>query len=108
MSPHELNRDEMRELFLEHIRTMVGYWEREERAPSVREKLEGLAFSMLVAIDGESGLPAFHLVPRPHPDDKAFSQENGENWWPDPNGLEHDISGELHERFHEPKKADAP
>jgi hypothetical protein len=34
---------------------MVDYWAREERAPTAKEKLDGLAFSFLGIIDGVSG-----------------------------------------------------
>ena len=72
--------DELREGFLDHVRHLVAYWECEGRAPTAREKLEGLAFSVMNIFDGTTGLPAFDIVAAPHPDDKPFQLDNGENW----------------------------
>jgi hypothetical protein len=47
------------------------------------KKLDILVFSILNIFDGTSGgLPAFALVPSPHPDDEADAKENDEDWWP--------------------------
>jgi hypothetical protein len=101
----------MRDAFLRHVWTMIDYWDREKRADTTREKMEGLAFSILVAIDGGAGdLPGHALVPLPHKEDKAFCKSEGENWYPytnrDAKALQHDIGGGLHEHFHnlDPKK----
>lgn len=98
----ELTREEVRERFLTHVRNLVTYWEKSERAPTAREKLEGVAFSILVAIDGGAmGLPSFILAPNPHPEDKPYHQENKEDWWPENHhldeGINCDIAGGLHE-----------
>ena len=54
---------------------------REER--DVKEKLSGLAFSILSTLDGcTADFPGFELIPAPHPDDKAYHEENGSDWWP--------------------------
>lgn len=73
--------EEVRETFLGHVRHLVSYWTQEARAPSAREKLEGLAFGIMNIFDGTTGLPAFDIVVRPHPDDKAYHIENRENWY---------------------------
>jgi hypothetical protein len=44
--------EEARAEFLKSIRTMVDYWANDERTPGAREKLDGLAFSILNIIDG--------------------------------------------------------
>lgn len=55
---------EARNLFLLYVAKMVSFWEREERQPDMRGKLEGLAFSILAAVDGAAeGLPAYDLTP---------------------------------------------
>lgn len=89
-----LTEEEVRNLFLEHIKNMIEYWLAENRTE--KRKLEGLAFSILVAIDGETDLPAFKLIPDPHPEDKQDHIDNGENWFPD----DIDIAGCLHELFY--------
>lgn len=91
--PQAYTEQETRDLFMEHVRSMIDYW---DKCPehSRRSALEGLAFSILVALDGESSdLPAFRVMPAPHPDDEQYHREQGDNWY-DP---EVDISGPLHE-----------
>jgi hypothetical protein len=95
--PVAYTAEELREGFLEHIRNLVGYWERESRAPTPREKLEGLAFSMLNIFDGTTALPAFDIVAAPHPDDKQYHIDNDENWI-EPGTIINDCM--LHELFH--------
>lgn len=112
--PRELTDDEVREQFLRHVWTMIGYWASEpwSNVPegySNRQRLEGLAHSILTTIDGSSaGIPAFALAPSPHPEDKEFHRSEGENWWPTAGrSVPHDIGGGLHEHFYnfDPKRA---
>lgn len=108
----ELTDDEVRALFLQHVWTMIGYWASEDwsnvpEQASPRERLAGLAFSMLVAIDGAgAGLPAFALAPMPHPTDASYARSEGSNWFPSAGTVAHDIAGGLHEHFHkfDPKR----
>lgn len=91
--------EEIREEFLEHIRGLVEYWEQENRTPSVRGKLEGLAFSILSAIDGESAdLPGYELRALPSSDeDIQLFREKNENYYGE---APFDIAGCLHEHFY--------
>lgn len=74
--------EEVRDQILRHIKALVGYWANENSVQDPKEKLDGLAFSILSMLDGCSlHLPAFNLVPDPHPDDKEYHQENGDNWY---------------------------
>lgn len=74
--------DEMRELFLDHIAGIVNYVAGENQK-TCAEKLDLLVFSILNVINGTAMfMPAFELRPLPHPDDKAWNQEMGQNWWP--------------------------
>jgi hypothetical protein len=58
------------------------------------DRTSGFAHSLLAAIDGCSmGVPAFTLIPSPHPDDRAYHIAEGENYFPD----DVDIAGGLHE-----------
>ena len=93
--PRQYTREECREMFLDEIRASVRYWLGEKSVPTAKEKLEGLAFSILVILDGGTGLPGMKVTPNPHEDDAEFHREQGENWWPD--GV--DIGGGLHEEF---------
>jgi hypothetical protein len=102
--PRQYTVDEVREIFIRQIWTELEWWEKESRAPSLREKLEGLAFSMLVTLDGESACPGFHVVPCVAPEDKDYYISQGENWYPELPKEEAakmcDIGGSLHEVFH--------
>lgn len=104
----EYTTDEVREMFVEHLRNMVTYWEQEDRAPSVREKLEGFAYSVLVALDGETSLPGFLVAPMPHPDDKQFCIDKGENYFPSNSHIENqvcaDIGGSLHDNWYKQRE----
>lgn len=105
---HELTTEEIRTRLLDQIRTYVDYW---ETIPDhvlmpmrsvVRSRLEGLAFSILVILDGGAGMmPGFIVAPLPHEDDKAYCQAEGDDWYP-PNAdagdhVVGDVAGGLHE-----------
>ena len=85
--------EEVRAAFLTYVASIVDYWETEARAGSVRNRLEGVAFSLLVALDGEAMmLPGFRVTPQPHESDEAFHRAEGTNWFPN----DVDIAGNLH------------
>lgn len=92
---------EVRQQFLRHVADLVDYYEQESRAPSTRKKLEGLAFSLLVALDGMSGWlrTKFIVAPDPHPEDKEYRRRRGQRWFPETERPRTDISGELHDDF---------
>ena len=93
----ELTNDEMKTHFLSYIHDLVEYWEKEDRTPAVRDKLEGLAFSILNAIDGGSAeLPAYALIPLGNPDDIEYAISQGKNYYPEET---EDIAGSLHDTF---------
>lgn len=91
--------EEIREDFLEHIRGLVDYWENESRAKTSKEKLDGLAFSILSMLDGCSGdMPAFEVKAIGTEEDIEYFKSLDENYYP----LEgEDISGYLHELFYQ-------
>lgn len=100
----EYTTEEIREQFLDHIRAMVNYWDSIPKE-TTKEKLDGLAFSILAALDGSSaGLPGFIVAPLPHQDDKQYNIENDENYYPENDEIENqikgDIAGLLHELFY--------
>jgi hypothetical protein len=100
--PRQLTTEEVRDRFLAHVRSMVAYWERVEVRPlTTRERLDGLAFSILAALDGASEMPGFIVAPCPHPSDRAFHESEGDNWYPENRSgvVECDIAGSLHERY---------
>jgi hypothetical protein len=108
--PRALTKDECLDRFLDCVRANVEYWAdpaREThlgRPQSVKERMEGLAFSILNLIDGMSGgHPAILLKMDPHPLDKAYLRRAGENWTPA--GIVINDESMLHELFYKNKKA---
>lgn len=99
----EKSIDEVKAEFIEYLRKQIKYW---NAIPdkTTTEKLNGLVFSMLAAIDGEDDLlPSFILAPRPHSENKEYQIKNGENYYPENHLLDDeikcDIAGDLHELF---------
>lgn len=96
----EYNEEEVKAQFLKYVNRLIQFWEKDSKAPDSLSKLEGLAFSIMSAIDGEaSDLPKYILAPDPHPEDKEYLRSKGENYFPE-NHKSHvkcDISGHLHE-----------
>lgn len=111
-TPHELNYAEIQENFLDRLAEMVRYWHDlpEERFAEATVdpayyRMSGLVFSILATLDGAAmALPGFIVAPSPHPDDKQFHIDNGENYFPDNSEAEPhirgDIAGGLHEHWH--------
>jgi len=78
------DREELIRTFLTSIQNQIEYWERYPGV-SLRRRLDGVAFSILAAIDGEQAtLPHFQLIPAVHDNDDPRSGN---------------IAGELHEIF---------
>ncbi len=102
-SSRELTADEVREQFIRAIWSRVDYWDTVELpTKNQRERLRGLAFEILVILDGATDLPVFIVAPSPHESDKAFHQEHGTNWYPenDDASVNCNIAVEaLHEEF---------
>lgn len=82
-TPREYTKEEAREILLRHVHTLITYWEREDRVPSVHDKLEGLAHSIFATLDGSTlATPAFEVRPIVRPTDKDYHISQGENWFP--------------------------
>lgn len=97
----EITTDESRYLFLKHMASIVDFWEKQSTNPSLREKLEGVLFSVLSALDGcAAGLPGYLVIPNPSPEDKKYAIQEGFDYEPHPPQLDHDIGGGLHEQIH--------
>jgi hypothetical protein len=109
----EKTSTECRDEFLDQIRGAIRHWRRTEYSADVKAvqpdettyRMEGLAHSILAMIDGEGQVPAFILAPIPHPSDKAFRQNEDEDWWPENHvsKVKCDISGDLHNNFYQRK-----
>lgn len=90
--------EEVCEEFVSHVRHIAKYWaEVEIENPTIRERCDGVAFTILSTIDGATlELPAFDMIPAPHEDDKQYHINNGENWYE--KAVMNDC--QLHELFH--------
>lgn len=108
-TPRMFTCDEVREQFLMHVAALVQYWDELKIGIPVRERLEGLAHSILVALDGNAAaLPGFVVAPAPHPTDRAYCIRIGENFYPEAPNVACDIAGELHERIYAHLKQGPP
>lgn len=95
------NEEEVKEKFLNEVHDCVDYWE--DHGTNTRDKLEGLAYSILNMIDGEhSNIPKFILAPDPYPEDRQYHMENHQRFYPENynNNINCDISGGLHDLFY--------
>jgi hypothetical protein len=98
----EKTEEEVRNEFLNHIRHLVKYWNTIDDRPS-EEKLNGLAFSILAALDGGAGgLCGFIVAPNTHEDDKQYHIDEGRNYYPENHNsdVKCDIAGSLHEFYY--------
>jgi hypothetical protein len=90
-APRAHTPDEVRQMLLLYFRVMIRYWATLKVEPSdlartnesdIEYRLSGLVFSILVTLDGGAAeLPAFDLRPVPHPEDRAFYESEGRNWF---------------------------
>ena len=95
--PSARTEGEIREKFLNVLHGLVDYWALQE-SRNIKKKLDGLTFSILVLIDGDSiELPAMDLVMRPHPKDKQYDIGNGNDWVEDGTVI---TSEPLHEHWY--------
>ncbi len=90
--PVELTVEQAGQLFLQHTAGLVEYWLNESKTSDVKDKLSGLAFSILSTIDGSNVvIPGFKMIPNIAEED---NRNTGGTIWPDA-----DIAGSLHERW---------
>lgn len=104
-TPQEIRDDVFR-----HVDHLIRYWSTID--PSVkrygnitRDRMYGLVFSICSMLDGSSDVPAFELTVNPHPDDKQYHIDNGDNWYEPGTSITDDLG--LHEAwsaFHNGRK----
>jgi hypothetical protein len=104
VEPRELTTDEVRDIFTQHVDTLIHYWANlpAEQGNSPQQemvrRLEGLTHSIFATLDGSSlACPRFIVAPCPHESDEEYHREQGENWFPYNSGLgiQGDIGGDL-------------
>ena len=102
----EYTTEEIREKFISEVRALVGYWSYYvDELLTTRERLSGLAHSIMVLLDGCAEPPSFIVAPFSDPGDRdEYSIENGEKYYPDNydvfDQIKGDISGCLHEELY--------
>ena len=79
----EKTKEEVRQEFIDMVKARTHYWATAKGDMTVQERCEGVAFSLMNIFDGTSGLPAFDIVVRPHPADKQFHIDEGDDYYPD-------------------------
>ena len=90
----KMTTDEAREELILHFWQILEYWEKESRTPDTRGKMEGMLHSILVTLDGGSGMmPGFEVKPLVPPADVKFHEKEGNKYFP--NG--EDLGGGLHD-----------
>lgn len=75
--------DEVREMFLGDIRAAVDYWSRPDSGKSLKEAMDGLAFSILMILDNSNtsgDCPVIRIATEEDPVLTAELQEDGQNW----------------------------
>jgi hypothetical protein len=100
----QMTTEEASERFLEVVWAQVQFWKR-QLGPADAETmaaLEGVAFSILVLLDGYIGMnPAFRVTPLVDRDWATDAEKHGLPCWPiSPDHDDQvDIAGSLHDRF---------
>lgn len=90
--------EEAREIFLGQIRRYISFWSRQKEW-NEKEKLEGVADSILSIIDGVTGIPGFNLVISTGENDKQYHIDIDEDYYE--NGMIINEGLYLHEAFNQ-------
>jgi hypothetical protein len=79
---NELTQEQVQDRFLNLVRDAARTWAGSD-LPDDLARCEGIVSTVLGIFDGKSeGLPALDIVVHPHPSDRAYCIENGENYYP--------------------------
>lgn len=89
----ELTEKETQVRFLDVVCQSVRWWSKSNTSRD--EALQGVAFSILVLLDGGGALPGSKVILDPHPDDKDYLKSQGDDWFP----TDTDIAGDIHSMF---------
>ena len=93
MKPRAKTEVETKKQIVDYLKMSMDYWEGLPNK-TIKERLHGMVFSMLVMLDGESWFPCMDIIIRPHVDDKEYQKGMGNNWFPSGLTLK---GGDLHE-----------
>lgn len=90
MTPRAITPEEGRAEFFDTVTALFKYWETlptdqlilKPGQTELNSRMSGFLFSLFNVIDGSNmSLPAFNIVACPHPDDRQYCIDNGENYW---------------------------
>ena len=81
--PRAYTQEEVRSQFLAKVRSLAQYWSYDvSPSHSFERRVSGCCHSILSVIDGSAvDMPGFKLIPNPHPSDKEYHIEIGENYY---------------------------
>jgi hypothetical protein len=114
----EYTKEEMLDMFVYKLGDISKYWATvnvdaakdfisRNCINEAHYRTNGVIFSIMSMIDGCDGsMPAFKIVPSPHPDDKQFRIDNDENYWPNPPKNIKEISINYENMLHEMSNED--
>ncbi|NTF18161.1 hypothetical protein G6L37_07060 [Agrobacterium rubi] len=79
--PRAYTSDELRDAFLDEVRSIAKSWADPKIDRDIEGRCNGVAFSIMALLDGCSiGIPTIDLVFQPHVADKDHHIGRGENW----------------------------
>lgn len=78
--PRAYTAKETLDMYDAAFRDAARYWARQSDL-SPEDRCDGVRFSIMSILDGCGFLPSLTLSVSPHPDDKAYHIECGENWF---------------------------
>jgi hypothetical protein len=100
--PPPFTKEQLRLKMLKHAKMLAEHWATsriKECEYTVQDRIEGALFSFFVYLDSGAGNSpcAYDLVARPHPEDKSYNIENGNQWVED--GMVINDDCQMHEAF---------
>lgn len=82
-TPGPVPKEQARDHFIQYIQTLVRMYPTDSAV---------VAHGILCIFDGVAGsLPAFDITIRPHPDDKAYCEAQGDDWYVDGQVINDDV-----------------
>lgn len=95
--PRAWTPEEVANMIVEGAVNTAHYWSTSPGCGTMEERVSGCAFSILSMLDGSTmNLPGMDLMPTPHPDDKQYDIDNGENYFEAGTV----VSTSLHDMYH--------
>lgn len=81
MTPRGKTKEEVIDELLEYLHRLVNYWSSIDTDNDTKGRMEGLVHSILCIFDGVTEMPPLDIILWPHPDDKQYRINRGENYY---------------------------